>query len=110
MTFHNKFEKGDWSFVLKVEATTLIKHINPFLLDVCFVVTHSIQSFIQQQDLQKLGTIELVVIGIYGKSLKSFILIVANGLGPNNTQVFFFFQSSTHNMYVWLKHTTLEDL
>jgi hypothetical protein len=43
VTFQNKFEKGDWSFVLKVGATIMIEHIDPFLLDICFVVIHSIQ-------------------------------------------------------------------
>jgi hypothetical protein len=41
--------------------------------------------------LQELGTIELMVIGIYGRSSKSFILIVTNGLGPNDTQALSFF-------------------
>jgi hypothetical protein len=46
VTFQHKFEKGDWSFVLKVGATIMIEHIDPFLLDICFVVIHSIQNFI----------------------------------------------------------------
>jgi hypothetical protein len=62
----------------------------PSLLDICFVVIHSM-SFIQRQDLQELGTIELVVIGIYGKFSKSFILIIVDGLGPNDTQALSFF-------------------
>jgi hypothetical protein len=37
--------------------------------------------------LQKLGTIELVITGIYGMFSKNFILIVVDGLGPNDTQV-----------------------
>jgi len=47
VTFQNKFEKSDWSFVLKVGATTMIEQIDPFPLDPHFVATHSIQSFIQ---------------------------------------------------------------
>jgi hypothetical protein len=46
VTFQNKFEKGDWSFVLKVGATIMIEEIDPFLLDIRFVAIHSIQNFI----------------------------------------------------------------
>ncbi len=46
VTFQNKFEKGDWSFVLKVGATIMIEQIDPFLLDIRFVAIHSIQNFI----------------------------------------------------------------
>jgi len=51
VTFQNKFEKGDWSFVLRVGTTTMIEHIDVFAFDHHFVATHSIQSFIQQQYL-----------------------------------------------------------
>jgi hypothetical protein len=85
VTFWNKFEKGDCSFVFRVGATTIIEQIDPFPLYLHFVVTHSIHSFIQRENLQELGTIEHVVTGIYGKSSKSFILIVVDGLGPNDT-------------------------
>ncbi len=81
MTFWNKFEKGDWSIVLRVGTTTMIEHIDPFPFYLHFVVIHSIHSFIQQQSLQELGTIELVVTRIYGKSSKIFILSIAYGLG-----------------------------
>jgi hypothetical protein len=30
VTFQNKFEKGDWSFVLRVGAITIIEQIDPF--------------------------------------------------------------------------------
>jgi hypothetical protein len=63
----------------------MIQQIDPFPLDIHFVIIHSIHSFIQQENLQELGTIEHVVTGIYGKSSKCFILIVADGLGPNDT-------------------------
>ncbi len=36
---------------------------------------------------------------IYGKFSKNFILIIVDGLGPNDMQVLFFFLKSTHNMY-----------
>jgi len=41
----------------------------------------------QREDLEKLGTIEMVVIHIYGRFAKTFILVVANGLEVINTQV-----------------------
>jgi hypothetical protein len=34
-----------------------------------------------KQDLEEFGIIEMVVIGIYGRSIKTFILVVANGFG-----------------------------
>jgi hypothetical protein len=69
----------------------MIEYIDMFLFDLHFVTIHSIHNFIQQQDVQKLGTIKLVVIRIYGKSSKSFILIVVNDLRLNDTQVPSFF-------------------
>jgi len=45
----------------------------------------------QREDLEKLGTIEMVVIGIYGRFAKTFILVVANGLEAINTQVLVLF-------------------
>jgi len=33
VTFWNKFEKGDWSFVLKFGTTTMIEQIDPFMFD-----------------------------------------------------------------------------
>jgi len=42
VTFHNKFEKGDWSLVLRVGTTIMIEQIDSFLLDLRFVTTHSI--------------------------------------------------------------------
>jgi hypothetical protein len=46
VTFQNKFEKDDWSFVLKVGATIMIEQIDPFIFDIRFVAIHSIQNFI----------------------------------------------------------------
>jgi hypothetical protein len=48
---------------LKVGTNIVIEHIDPFMFNLCFVVTHSIQSFIPQQGLQKLETIELMALG-----------------------------------------------
>jgi hypothetical protein len=65
VTFINMIEKGDWEFVLKVGAITIIEHINIFLVYLRFVPTHSILDFMQKENLEELGTMELVVIGIY---------------------------------------------
>jgi hypothetical protein len=62
----NKFKKGDWEFVLRVGATTIIEQIEPFLVYLCFFPTHSILDFMQRENLEELLTMELVVIGIYG--------------------------------------------
>jgi hypothetical protein len=47
----------------------------------CFVPTHSILEFIQKENLEELGTMELMVIRIYGQMPRAFILVVINGLG-----------------------------
>jgi len=82
--FRNIFEKGDWEFILRVGATTIIEQIDPFLVCLQFVFTHSILDFMQRENLEELGTMELVVDGIYGRFAKVFILVVANGLGSND--------------------------
>ncbi len=41
----------------------MIEHIDPFMFNLCFVVTRSIQTFIQRQGLQKLETIKLMALG-----------------------------------------------
>lgn len=38
----------------------------------------------ERLELEELGTIEVVVIGIYDRFSKFFILMVANGLGPKD--------------------------
>jgi hypothetical protein len=42
VTFINTFERGDWEFVLKVGAPTIIEQIDLFLVYLRFVPTHSI--------------------------------------------------------------------
>jgi hypothetical protein len=37
---HNKFEKGNWRFVLRVEITTIIEPIDPFFANLKFVYIH----------------------------------------------------------------------
>jgi len=45
----------------------------------------------QRENLEELGTMELVVIVIYGQSIKVFILAVANGLGSNDVHALSFY-------------------
>jgi hypothetical protein len=82
----------------------MIEHIDSFPFYFHFVATHSIKSFIQPQYLQKLGTIKLVVTRIYGKSSRSFILIFAYGLGPNDTHALSVF-TKFYPQYVQLVET-----
>jgi hypothetical protein len=44
------------------------------------------QNFIQRKNLKDLRTIRVIANRIYGRSTKSFILIVSNGLGVDGTQ------------------------
>jgi hypothetical protein len=64
--FRNMFEKGDWEFILRVMAITIIEHIDLFPICLHFVFTHSILDFIRRENLEELKTMELVVNGIYG--------------------------------------------
>jgi len=45
----------------------------------------------QKEDLEEFGTIEMVVIGIHGKYVKTFILVEAKGLEVIDTHVFVLF-------------------
>jgi hypothetical protein len=45
----------------------------------------------QREDLEEFGTIEMVVVGIHGKSSKTFILVEANGLEAIDTHVLVLF-------------------
>jgi hypothetical protein len=45
----------------------------------------------QRENLKKLGTMEVVVNGIYGQFAKAFILVVANGLGSNDAHASSFY-------------------
>ncbi len=51
VSFKNKFEKGDWKFVLKVGVTTVIEQIDPFFVYLRFIFTHSILDFMQRENL-----------------------------------------------------------
>jgi hypothetical protein len=46
-----------------------------------FVATHNIHECMHMDDLGEVGSISVVVIGIFGKSAKSFILLFSNGIG-----------------------------
>ncbi len=56
-----------------------------------FVPTHSILDSMQRENLEKLGTMELVVTRIYGQFAKAFILVVVNGLGSNDAHALSFY-------------------
>jgi hypothetical protein len=45
----------------------------------------------QKENLEELGTIELMVIGIYGWFAKAFILVITDGLGSNDAQTLSFY-------------------
>jgi len=66
VTFRNKFERGNWEFVLIVGATIVIEQIDPFHVCLRFVPTHLILDFMQKANLEELGTMELVVTNING--------------------------------------------
>jgi hypothetical protein len=66
VTFRNKFERGNWEFLLRVGAIIAIEQIDLFHVYLQFVPTHSILDFMQRENLEKLGTMELVVTKING--------------------------------------------
>jgi hypothetical protein len=61
---------------------------------------HTIHTFIQRSNLEPIGTLEMIVIGIYGKFAKTFILVVANGLEASDKR-FFFTLNFIYNMCNW---------
>lgn len=91
VTFRDKFERGNWEFVIRVGVTIVIEHIDPFHVCLWFVLTHSILDFMQKANLEELGTMELLVIKINGWFANVFILVVANGLGNNDAHVLSFY-------------------
>ncbi len=70
VTFSNKFKRGDWGLVIRVGVNITIKHIDSFPRLLHFVLTHTIQKFIERENLEDLGTLKVVVISIYGRSSK----------------------------------------
>jgi len=75
VTFHNKFERGDWGLVIRVGVSTINKYIDPFHMLLHFVPTRTIHEFVQNKNLEDLGTIKVFVISIYGRSAKSISLL-----------------------------------
>ncbi len=52
ITFKNKFEHKDWGFVLRVGTSTIIDQIDPFLITLQLVPTHSIHEFMERLELR----------------------------------------------------------
>lgn len=76
---------------MKTRATIIIKPIDPFPISFHFIAIHTIHSFIQRLDLEQLGTLKMVVTGIYGRFAKTFIFVIANGLKVGDTQALYFY-------------------
>jgi hypothetical protein len=66
------FERRNWEFVLIVGVNIVIEQINLFLVCLHFVPTHSILDFMQRANLEELGTMELMVNGIYWAIYQGF--------------------------------------
>lgn len=103
-TFRNKFEKGDWGFVIKVGANTIIDNIDVYPSFVQFVPTHiACPRVHSQRESRRFKDIWVVVTWIYGRSTKSFVLVMSNGLEVDNTQALSFFLKF-YAQYVQLMH------
>ncbi len=73
-------------------------------------MTHSIQEFMRTPYLEELGTLKVMVNSIYGRSSKSFILVVVNGLGPKICRPFPSFMNFMHNTTILLSCIRLINL
>jgi len=71
---------------VRIGATIVIEPIDPFPISLHFVSIHTIHSFIQRSNLEQLRTLNMVVMGIYGRFAKTFIFVVADGLKVGDTQ------------------------
>lgn len=72
----NKFDEGDWLFVLKVRLTTIINSIDMSFVLLKIVFSHNIQNFIQGDDFLKLGMINIVItIRMYGRFAKWVLMV-----------------------------------
>jgi hypothetical protein len=90
VNFKNRFERGDWEFVLQLRLLLLLNRLNLFLCT-CALSSH-IQYYIScRVNLEELGTMELVVIRIYAQFAKAFILVVVDGLCNNDAQALSFY-------------------
>jgi len=56
----NKFERGYWRCVLKISSPIAIYNINVFPIHLKFLSTYNIQDFMQRDDFDHLGTIEML--------------------------------------------------
>jgi hypothetical protein len=96
----NKFDEGDWLFVLKVKLTTIIDSIDMSFVLLKIVFSHNIQKFLQGDDFKELGMINMVItIKMYGRFAKSFFLVY-DGIDDENSQVL----PITHAIGVGLQH------
>ncbi len=87
--FPKQVSKRGLGFIIKVGISIIIENIDVYPL-VWFVPTHIKQEFMRKENLENLGTI-WVVIRIHGRSAKSFIIVVLDGLGVDDTQALSFF-------------------
>jgi len=85
----NKFDEGDWLFVLKVKLTTIIDSIDMLFVLLKFVFSHNIRKFIQGDDFKELGMIKTMITSrMYGRFAKSFFL-VCDDIDGEDSQFFF---------------------
>ncbi len=76
----NIYEKGNYGYVFRVGVNTLVEHIDPILIFLKFVAINIIHDFMKRGNLEKLSYIDTIVIRIYKKINKSFILLIFDGL------------------------------
>lgn len=87
--FPKQLSKRGSRFIIKVGVSIIIENIDVYPLW-WFVPTHTKQKFMRKENLENLGTI-WVIIRIHGRSAKSFIVVVLDGLGVDDTQPLSFF-------------------
>jgi hypothetical protein len=72
----NKFDEGDWLFVLKLRLTTIIDSIDMSFVLLKVVFSHNIQEFIQGDNFKELGMTKMMItIRMYGRFAKSFFFL-----------------------------------
>jgi hypothetical protein len=80
----NIYEKGNCGYVLRVRVSAFVEHIDPILIFLKFVAINIIHDFMKRGNLEELSYIDTIVIRIYKKSNKSFILLSFYGLDPKD--------------------------
>jgi hypothetical protein len=73
---------------MRIGPSTSVEVIPPFPIILSFIHSHNITRFLRREYLNELGTLELVVVGLYERSKKQFILIVADDMDCVHTFVF----------------------